>query len=114
MRRTGTRRCSTTAASTSSRVLPAQAAWTTSTATRPQPPIEFSIESVAANCQFTKVVRFQLVGPPPSTTNTTPSTGQQVTASTLYLNHQKLEGTRVCTLDQGPTPVHLIAGVTGG
>jgi hypothetical protein len=80
----------------------------------PEPPIEFSIESVATNCQFTKIVRFQLVGPPPSTTNTTPSTGQQVTASTLYLNRQKVEDTRVCTLDQPQTPVQAIAGVTGG
>jgi predicted MPP superfamily phosphohydrolase len=76
----------------------------------PEPPIEFSIESVATNCQFTKIVRFQLVGPPPSTTNTTPSTGQQVTASTLYLDRQKLEPTRVCTLGQGRKPVQAIAG----
>ncbi|MDQ2749634.1 MAG: metallophosphoesterase [Actinomycetota bacterium] len=80
----------------------------------PAPPIEFSIESVATNCQFTKIVRFQLLGPPPSTTNTTPSTGQQVTASTLYLTEQKLDDTRVCTIGQGRTPVRAIAGVTGG
>lgn len=80
----------------------------------PEPPIEFSIESVATNCQFTKIVRFQLLGPPPSTTNTTPSTGQQVTASTLYLNRQKLTDTRVCTLGQGRTPVQALAGVAGG
>jgi predicted MPP superfamily phosphohydrolase len=79
-----------------------------------QPPVEFSIESVATNCQFTKIVRFQLVGPLPSTTNTTPSTGQQVTASTLYLNRQKLDDTRICTLGQGRTPVQAIAGVSGG
>jgi hypothetical protein len=79
-----------------------------------QPPVEFSIESVATNCQFTKIVRFQLVGPLPSTTNTTPSTGQQVTASTLYLNRQKLDDTRICILGQGRTPVQAIAGVSGG
>jgi predicted MPP superfamily phosphohydrolase len=79
-----------------------------------QPPIEFSIESVAANCQFTKVVRFQLVGPPPATTNTTPSTGQQVTASTRYLNPQKLDDGRVCGVDLGRTRVQALDGTRGG
>jgi predicted MPP superfamily phosphohydrolase len=78
------------------------------------PPIEFSIESVAANCQFTKVVRFQLVGAPPAATNAAPSSGQQVTASTLYLNSQKLDDGRLCTLDEGRTPVQALTASPGG
>lgn len=73
------------------------------------PPIEFSIESVTADCQFTKVVRFQLRGPPPAEPNTMPSSGQQVTASTLYLNHQNVDADRNCTVDQGLTMVQDVA-----
>ena len=51
-------RCSRARRSTWSRARPAPAGWTRS-APNP-PPVEFSIESVAADCQFTKVVRFQL------------------------------------------------------
>ena len=80
----------------------------------PAPPIEFSIESVAANCQFTKVVRFQLLGEPPAAADTSPLTGQQVTASTLYLNQQKLTAGRLCGVDQGRTPVVDIQPATGG
>jgi len=78
----------------------------------PAPPIEFSIESVAADCEFTKVVRFQLAGPPP--TDTTPLTGQQVTASTLYLNRQKVDGGRTCTIAEPRSPVIDVGTTTDG
>jgi len=78
----------------------------------PAPPIEFSIESVAADCEFTKVVRFQLAGPPP--TDTTPLTGQQVTASTLYLNRQKVDGGRTCTIAEPRSPVIDLGTTTDG
>lgn len=80
----------------------------------PVPPVEFSIESVAANCQFTKVVRFQLVGPPPAATNATPSTGQQVTASTLYLNRQEIDDGRLCTIGQTRSRAQDLDGTAGG
>ena len=34
-----------------------------------RPPIEFSIESVAADCQFTRVIRFQIRSPQPAATS---------------------------------------------
>jgi predicted MPP superfamily phosphohydrolase len=80
----------------------------------PAPPIEFSIESVAPNCQFTKVVRFQLQGPPPATSDTTPVSGQQVTAATLYLDRQQIAAGRTCDVGQGRTAVQDVAGATGG
>lgn len=81
---------------------------------QPAPPIEFSIESVGANCQFTKVVRFQLKGPPPDTNDPTPGSGQQVTASTLYLDSQKVDEKRICTVGEAPTPIQDVGGSTGG
>jgi predicted MPP superfamily phosphohydrolase len=54
-------------------------------------PIEFSIESVAADCQFTKIIRFQVVGPGPTGGDVIPTTGQNVSATTLYLNPQHLD-----------------------
>jgi predicted MPP superfamily phosphohydrolase len=70
----------------------------------PAPPIEFSIESVAASCQFTKLVRFQIAGPPPEQ-GVEPATGQQVTASTIYLDPQKVDPGRICAVSQGSTAV---------
>jgi predicted MPP superfamily phosphohydrolase len=71
----------------------------------PAPPIEFSIESVAADCQFTKIVRFQLTGPPPVTGTVAPANGQQVTASTIYLKPQQLEEGRTCSPHEGISKV---------
>jgi predicted MPP superfamily phosphohydrolase len=70
----------------------------------PAPPIEFSIESVSATCQFTKVVRFQLEGPPPGS-GSGPQAGQQVTASTKYFAPQELDPLRTCGVQLGRTPV---------
>jgi calcineurin-like phosphoesterase family protein len=80
----------------------------------PAPPIEFSIESVAPNCEFTKVVRFQLQGPPPSTSDTMALTGQQVTASTLYLDPQHVAPERSCSISAGRTPIRGVGGRVGG
>jgi len=68
-------------------------------------PIEFSIESVAANCQFTKLVRFQIVGAAPASASDIAS-GElpQVTASTRYLTPQDIAADRTCGTDQGITP----------
>ncbi len=81
----------------------------------PAPPVEFSIESVAPSCEFTKLVRFQLQGPPPSSTSdTTPAGGQQVVASTLYLDHQPVARGRTCSLAAGRTPIQDVGRPTGG
>ena len=71
-----------------------------------RPPIQFSIQSVAQDCQFTRVVRFSiettspsLVAPP---TGTTPQAfGDDVTASTVYFRPQQLDDGRVCGTQLG-------------
>jgi predicted MPP superfamily phosphohydrolase len=62
----------------------------------PPPPIEFSIESVGTNCQFTKIVRFQIRQPatPPPTAE--PAYGDDVTVSTIYFAPQELPAARTC------------------
>lgn len=61
-----------------------------------RPPIEFSIESVAANCQFTKVTRFQLNDTAVSPDVPQGSFGDDVSVSTLYLKAQPLRPGGVC------------------
>jgi predicted MPP superfamily phosphohydrolase len=80
----------------------------------PAPPIEFSIESVAPDCQFTKVVRFQIEGAPPATTVTTPVSGRQVTASTLYLDQEKPVEGRTCSIAEPTTPIQDVGVANGG
>lgn len=75
----------------------------------PQVPIEFSIESVAANCQFTRLVRFQITGTAPESAGAvTSDTLPQVSASTQYLRPQKIDPPRRCGTDLGiTTPTDL-------
>lgn len=61
-----------------------------------RPPIEFSIESVAGDCQFTKVVRFKVANPQPAGTTTPQAYGEDVTSSTLYFRPQQIDPDRVC------------------
>lgn len=75
----------------------------------PAPPVEFSIESVAASCQFTKVVRFQLTGPLPKATEL-PDAGLQVTATTRYLKAQDVAKDRFCGTGLGPGVVQPLGG----
>ncbi|WP_222266024.1 metallophosphoesterase family protein [Modestobacter marinus] len=75
-----------------------------------RPPIEFSIESVGANCEFTRVVRFQIQAsdpPLPTTVDTTVAEayGDDVTASTVYFRPQDLEPGRTCGPQLGIGPV---------
>lgn len=68
------------------------------------PPIEFSVESVSDNCQFTKVVRFQV---DPSAV-TDPSALPQVSSTTRYLSAQSVGADRQCRLSVGlgaPVPL---------
>ena len=72
-----------------------------------RPPIEFSIESVAADCQFTRVVRFQINSEQPTTAQAASSPqayGDDVTASTIYFRPQNLRSGRVCGPMLGITP----------
>jgi hypothetical protein len=69
------------------------------------PPVEFSIESVAANCQFTKVVRFQIRGTAPTSAKPVrPQHPGQVTATTHYFSPQRLDTPRTCGTALGITP----------
>ena len=65
------------------------------------PPVEFSIESVSRDCQFTKLLRFQLADPALPTDASAVSVGDNVTVSTIYLAPQKISSSRVCSVDQG-------------
>lgn len=70
----------------------------------PQSPIEFTMESVATNCQFTRLVRFQITGTAPDTASAvTSDTLPQVSASTQYLRPQKIDPDRQCGTDLGIT-----------
>lgn len=65
-------------------------------------PVEFSVESVAANCEFTKITRFQVTNIASGvTTNLTTAPLPQVNASTRYLRPQHLPETRVCDTNLG-------------
>lgn len=75
----------------------------------PAPPVEFSIESVAASCQFTKVVRFQLAGPLPKATEL-PDAGLGVTATTRYLKPQDVPKGRFCGTGLPASPVQALGG----
>ena len=66
-------------------------------------PIEFSIESVATTCQFTKLLRFQLADPSLPTDASAAAVGDNVTVSTVYLSPQKIGDNRTCNLAQGVT-----------
>ncbi len=76
------------------------------------PPVEFTIESVAANCQFTKVVRFQIRGTAPTSANAvTSASPPQVTATTHYFQPQQVARGRVCGRSYGlSTPVSVLSG----
>ena len=72
-----------------------------------RPPVEFSIESVGADCQFTRIVRFSIRSAQSDTTDLTdPATvarayGDDVTASTLYFRPQDVDPGRRCGTDLG-------------
>ncbi|SDJ45931.1 Calcineurin-like phosphoesterase [Frankineae bacterium MT45] len=66
-----------------------------------RPPVEFSIESVADNCEFTKLLRFQLNNAAVAEAANAATFGQDVTVSTLYLKSQKVDAGRVCTTSSG-------------
>jgi hypothetical protein len=73
-----------------------------------RPPIEFSIESVAANCEFTRVIRFQIHTPETPTVDQAAAYGDDVTASTVYFSPQKLAADRLCSTSLGIGHVHTL------
>jgi hypothetical protein len=67
-----------------------------------RPPIEFSIESVGADCQFTRIVRFQIASPPtPDTAGAPQAYGDDVTASSVSFRPQDVAADRTCGTDLG-------------
>lgn len=70
-----------------------------------RPPVQFSIESVGADCQFTRVVRFSIAssasGGADSTGTTPQAYGDDVTASTVYFRPQDLDPDRTCGTSLG-------------
>lgn len=67
----------------------------------PAPPLEFSIESVAADCEFTKIVRFQITGAAPASAADIAGSLPRVNASTYYFRPQQLAAGRRCGADLG-------------
>ena len=65
--------------------------------TGPRPPIEFSIESVAASCQFTKLLWFHLNNAATPTNPSSASFGNDVTVSTHDPKAQRLDQHRRCS-----------------
>ncbi|MGY1619016.1 metallophosphoesterase [Geodermatophilus sp. SYSU D00691] len=64
-----------------------------------RPPIEFSIESVAPDCQFTRVVRFSIDSA--SAAGAAQTFGDDVTTSTVYFTPQEIEEGRTCSREIG-------------
>jgi predicted MPP superfamily phosphohydrolase len=68
----------------------------------PPPPIEFSIEAVAPDCQFTKLLRFQVADPASAPSATTVSSVRDdVTVATVYLAAQAVSVGRTCSSSYG-------------
>ncbi|RBY78679.1 metallophosphoesterase [Blastococcus sp. TF02-09] len=71
-----------------------------------RPPVAFSIESVADDCQFTRVIRFQIRSIRPEETSPAEAAdpqafGSDVTASTIYLRPQEIAEDRSCGTELG-------------
>lgn len=71
-----------------------------------RPPVAFSIESVADDCQFTRVIRFQISSTGPADTSPAEAAdpqafGSDVAASTIYLRPQDIAEDRSCGVEFG-------------
>jgi predicted MPP superfamily phosphohydrolase len=64
-------------------------------------PIEFSIESVALSCQFTKLLRFQVADPAMAANSDVNAPREDVTVSSVYLAPQKVAESRFCAVTFG-------------
>ncbi len=66
-------------------------------------PMEFSIMSVATNCQFTRIVRYQLQDPALPTEALSSSFGTNSSFAVHYFHRQQITGDRICSTDLGIT-----------
>ncbi|RBY95441.1 metallophosphoesterase [Blastococcus sp. TF02-8] len=71
-----------------------------------RPPVAFTIESVAEDCQFTRVIRFQIRSIRPEETSRAEAAdpqgfGSDVAASTIYLQPQDIAEGRSCGTELG-------------
>jgi hypothetical protein len=67
-----------------------------------QPPIEFSIESVGTDCQFTGILRFQIRTPPtPAEAGTPQAYGDDVSVSRVSFRPQDVAADRTCGTELG-------------
>lgn len=73
-----------------------------------RPPIEFSIESVAANCEFTRAIRFQIRSPQTPNSDQPAAYGDDVTATTVYFSAQQLAAGRDCSPSLGVGPAQAL------
>jgi hypothetical protein len=76
-----------------------------------RPPIEFSIESVAVNCQFTRVQRFSITSPDLSARADSQQFGDDVTASTLYFRPQVVAPGRTCGTAAGVSAPAVVSAL---
>ena len=66
-----------------------------------RPPIEFSIESVAADCQFTRASASRSAPRKPRPSDQPAAYGDDVTATTVYFTPQKVAADRECSPSLG-------------
>ena len=79
------------------------------------PPIEFSIESVAADCQFTGILRFQIRTPPPAADSASPQAyGDDVSVSRVSFRPQDVATGRTCGTGVGLGQVRALSAAGGG
>jgi len=69
-----------------------------------RPPIEFSIESVSTNCQFTRIQRFQIRSPQTPGGTSPQAYGDEVTVSSIYFRLQDVPPKRICGTELGLGP----------
>lgn len=70
-----------------------------------RPPVEFSIESVAPDCQFTRIIRFQIQPDSVPSPNQPAAYGDNVEAVTRYFHPQKVAEGRTCGTSLGISKV---------
>jgi hypothetical protein len=76
-----------------------------------RPPIEFSIQSVAVNCQFTRVQRFSITSTDLAAPADSQQFGDDVTASTLYFRPQAVAPGRTCGTGTGISAPTIVSAL---
>lgn len=70
-----------------------------------RPPVEFSIESVAPDCQFTRIIRFRIQPDSVTSGNQPAAYGDNVEAATQYFRPQDVADGRTCGTSLGISAV---------